>query len=293
MSDLAAETALTAPRIARKRGTWLRRHPTIVLGATILAVIVLAAVFASIVAPQDPLAMDPIHRLRPPDAAHWFGTDALGRDVFSRTLHGGRVSLLVGIGVATLATLIGVTIGTLAGWVRWLEPIIMRLVDAMMSIPGILLAIALVSINRPTPPVLIAAIALPEIPRVVRLTRAVVLTIRGQPYVEAAITSGTRPAALLLRHILPNAVAPVIVQATFICALAIILEATLSFLGAGSPPEVPSWGNIIASGRIYIRTAPWIILYPGLALALTVLSINLLGDGLRDMMDPRLRRALR
>jgi peptide/nickel transport system permease protein len=289
MPNLAAGHALPA----RRRAAWPRRHPTIILGATILAVIVLAALFASIIAPQDPLAMDPIHRLRPPSAAHWFGTDALGRDVFSRTLHGGRVSLLVGIGVATVATLIGVAVGTLAGWVRWLEPIVMRLVDAMMSIPGILLAIALVSINRPTPPVLIAAIALPEIPRVVRLTRAVVLTIRGQPYVEAAITTGTRPASLLLRHILPNAMAPVIVQATFICALAIILEATLSFLGAGSPPEVPSWGNIIASGRIYIRTAPWIILYPGLALALTVLSINLLGDGLRDMMDPRLRRALR
>jgi peptide/nickel transport system permease protein len=272
---------------------WMRRHPTVVLGGTVLLAIVLMALFADVLAPQDPLAMDPIHRLRAPSAEHWFGTDPLGRDVYSRVLHGGRVSLLVGIGVAVTATVIGVAIGILAGWVRWLEPLVMRLVDAMMSIPGILLAIALVSLNRPTPGVLIFAIAMPEIPRVVRLTRAVVLTIRDQPYVEAAIAGGTRPLALMTRHILPNALAPVIVQATFICALAIILEATLSFLGAGSPPEVPSWGNIIASGRVYIRTAPWIILYPGAALALTVLSINLLGDGLRDMMDPRLRRVLR
>ena len=282
-----------APGVTRLNVVWLRRHPTALLGGLVLLLIVLAAILAPVLAPQDPLAMNPMHRLRAPSADNWFGTDGLGRDVFSRTLYGGRVSLLVGIGVAGVATVIGVAVGMLAGWLRWLDPIVMRLVDAMMSIPGILLAIALVSINRPTPGVLIAAIALPEIPRVVRLTRAVVLTIRGQPYIEAAIASGTRPGALMLRHILPNALAPIVVQATFICALAIILEATLSFLGAGSPPEVPSWGNIIASGRGTIRVAPWIILYPGAALALTVLSINLLGDGLRDMMDPRLRSVLR
>lgn len=270
-----------------------RRHVPMLAGGAVLAFVVLTAIAAPWIAGQDPLAMNPAARLRPPSAAHWFGTDGFGRDVFSRTLHGGRVSLLVGLGVATLASCVGVVVGTLGGFIRWLDPIVMRLCDAMMSIPGILLAIALVSINRPTPGMLIFAIALPEIPRVVRLTRAVVLTVREQPYIEAAIAAGTRPARLVLRHVLPNAIAPVVVQATFICGLAVILEASLSFLGAGSPPEIPSWGNIIASGRSFIRNAPWIILWPGLALALTVLSINLLGDGLRDMLDPRLARRLR
>jgi peptide/nickel transport system permease protein len=270
-----------------------RRHGAVTLGTAILLLVVLAALFAPLLAGQDPLAMAPAQRLRPPSAAHWFGTDALGRDVFSRTLYGGRVSLLVGLGVATLATCLGVVIGTLGGFVAWLDPVIMRATDAMMSIPGILLAIALVSINKPGTLTLVVAIAVPEIPRVVRLTRAVVLTVRGQTYIEAAVAVGTRPLRLLVRHVLPNALAPIVVQATFICALAVILEASLSFLGAGSPPEVASWGNIIASGRTFIRTAPWIILWPGLSLALTVLSINLLGDGLRDLQDPRLRRSLR
>lgn len=275
-----------------RRISW-RRHGVMLAGGAMLVIVVLASLAAPLLAGQDPLAMNPAMRLRPPSLAHWFGTDAFGRDVFSRTLYGGRISLMVGIGVATLATLLGVAIGLLGGFIRWLDPIVMRLTDALMSIPGILLAIALVSINRPTPLVLICAIALPEVPRVIRLTRSVVLTVREQPYIEAAIAVGTRPARLLLRHVLPNAIAPVVVQATFICALAVILEASLSFLGAGSPPEVPSWGNIIASGRSFITRAWWIIFWPGMALALTVLSINMLGDGLRDMLDPRLKRKLR
>ncbi len=275
-----------------RRINW-RRHGVMLAGGAMLVIVVLASLAAPLLAGQDPLAMNPAMRLRPPSLAHWFGTDAFGRDVFSRTLYGGRISLMVGIGVATLATLLGVAIGLLGGFIRWLDPIVMRLTDALMSIPGILLAIALVSINRPTPLVLICAIALPEVPRVIRLTRSVVLTVREQPYIEAAIAVGTRPARLLLRHVLPNAIAPVVVQATFICALAVILEASLSFLGAGSPPEVPSWGNIIASGRSFLTRAWWIIFGPGMALALTVLSINMLGDGLRDMLDPRLKRKLR
>ena len=188
-----------------------------------------------------------------------------------------------------LSCVCGLALGIVAGFFRSLDAILMRIMDAMMSIPAILLAIALVAINRPTPTVLIVAIALPEIPRVARLVRAVVLTIREQTYVEAAVAVGTRPLRLLWRHVLPNAIAPLIVQATFVCALAIIIEASLSFLGAGTPPEVPSWGNIIAGGRSYLRNAPWILLYPGLLLGLTVLSVNLLGDGLRDMVDPRRR----
>ena len=275
----------------RNQKTFIRwrpnKHLMIIVGSILIAAVTTSALLAPWIATQDPLAMDPVSRLRPPSSAHWFGTDALGRDLFSRTLHGGRVSLVVGLGVAALSTILGVTFGIVAGFVRPLEGLIMRFADAMMAIPPILLAIALLTINPPGTAMIIVAIALPEIPRMVRLSRAVVLTVREQPYIDAAIVAGTRPLRLMLRHVLPNVAGPVVVQATFICALAIILEASLSFLGAGAPPEVPSWGNIIASGRSYIRNAPWIILFPGGMLALTVLSINLLGDALRDVLDPK------
>jgi peptide/nickel transport system permease protein len=272
---------------------FLRDHRLLAIGAVILSVIALLALLAPVIAPYDPLQMSPAERLKPPSLDHLFGTDHLGRDVFSRTLWGGRVSLVVGLGVAALSCACGLALGIIAGFFRAIDAIVMRVMDAMMAIPAILLAIALVSINRPTPAILIVAIALPEIPRVARLVRAVVLTIREQTYVEAAIAVGTRPLRLLARHVLPNAMAPLIVQATFVCALAIIIEASLSFLGAGTPPEVPSWGNIIAGGRSYLRNAPWILLYPGLLLGLTVLAVNLLGDGLRDTLDPRLARRMR
>lgn len=261
---------------------------SLLLGTTVFTLIVLIAIAAPWIAPQDPLAMDPMHRLRAPSVLHWLGTDALGRDVFSRTLRGGRTSLIIGLGVSIITTIIGVAIGILAGMFRRLDPLIMRAVDALMAIPAILLAIALVTINKPTILVLIAAIALPEIPRMVRLVRAVVLTLATQPFVTAAVASGSSPARVIRLHIIPNTLAPILVQASFIAAVAIILEASLGFLGAGAPPEIASWGNIIAAGRAYIRTAPWIILSPGTALALTVLSINLVGDGLRDALDPRL-----
>ena len=277
-------------RVALPLGRFLPGRGVVAVGGTILLVVTLISIFAPQIAVQDPLMIDVLHRAKPPSLAHPFGTDALGRDVFSRTVYGGRVSLTVGLGVAVVTTIFGLMIGIFSGFYRAADAVIMRIMDGLMSIPAILLAIALVSINRPSPPTLIMAIAIPEIPRMVRLVRSVVLIIREQTYIEAAIASGTRPLRMFVRHVLPNAMAPVIVQATFVCALAIILEATLSFLGIGTPPEVPSWGNIIAGGRTFIRTAPWILLYPGLLLGVTVLSVNLMGDGLRDLLDPRMSR---
>jgi peptide/nickel transport system permease protein len=196
----------------------------------------------------------------------------------------------VGITVAIIAVFIGLIVGMLAGYIRWLDGIIMRLMDGLMAIPEILLAIALVSLSRAGLPAVIIAIVIPQVPRVVRLVRSVVLSIREEPYVEAAITVGTRTPLLLFRHVLPNTIAPLLVQGTFICASAILVEAILSFLGIGIPPEVPTWGNIMAEGRTYFRVLPHNILYPGIALALAVLAINILGDGLRDTLDPRLAK---
>ena len=279
---------------SERRFRWpVARHGMLMAGAALLVAVALVSIFAPFIATHDPQAMNPIERLRAPTLAHFFGTDSYGRDVFSRAVYGGRVSLTVGLGVATLSTVFGVAIGVCSGFYRRADAVIMRITDGIMSIPAILLAIALVTINQPGTLTLIVAITVPEVPRVVRLVRSVVLTIREQTYVEAAIAVGTPPLRLLVRHVLPNALAPIIVQATFICAVAIIIEASLSFLGIGTPPEVPSWGNLIAGGRNFIRNAPWIIIYPGAMLGLTVLSINLLGDGLRDMLDPRFARTLR
>jgi peptide/nickel transport system permease protein len=284
--------ALDPPRASRRLRV-ARRHSMALVGAVILALAVLISVFAPVLASSNPLDMNPVERLRPPSLAHPFGTDAYGRDVYSRAVYGGRVSLVVGLGVAIASTVFGVAIGLCAGFYRRADAVIMRITDGIMAIPGILLAIAFVSINKPGALTLIVAITIPEIPRVVRLVRSVVLTIREQIYIEAAIATGTPALRLLLRHILPNALAPISVQATFIAAVAIIIESSLSFLGVGIPPDVPSWGNIIASGRNFIRNAPWIILYPGAMLGLTVLAINLLGDGLRDLLDPRFARTMR
>jgi peptide/nickel transport system permease protein len=286
---------LSARLASADRRPWLafaRRHPLLVAGACLLVLMAAASLAAPWLAPYDPTDMNALHRLKPPSAQHWFGTDALGRDVFSRTLWGGRVSLVVGISVAALATAIGVLIGMIAGFNRWADAIAMRFMDGMMAIPGILLAVALMTLTRASIGTVIVAIAVPEIPRVVRLVRSLVLTIREQPYVQAAEAIGTRFHWILLRHVLPNTVTPLIVQATFICASAVIFEAYLSFLGAGTPPEIPSWGNMMAEGRSVVQLAFGIILFPGIFLGLTVLSINLLGDGLRDMLDPRIARRL-
>lgn len=274
---------------------WLRfskRHPMLVFGLVLLLAMVFLAVFAPWLTSHDPTEMNVIERLKPASAAHVFGTDAMGRDIFSRTLHGARVSLLVGFCVALLSVAIGVVIGTVAGFSRWIDAVVMRIMDGMMAIPGILLAVALMTLIQASVQTVIIAIALPEIPRVVRLVRALVLTIREQPYIQAAEAMGTRLPRILARHVIPNLLTPLIVQASFICASAMIFEAYLSFLGAGTPPEVPSWGNIMADGRSVVQLAFGVILYPGLFLGLTVLAVNLIGDGLRDLLDPRIARKL-
>ncbi len=270
----------------------LRRHPTAIFGAIVLLLMVLIAIFAPWLGTTDPLALSPIRRMRPVSAEYWFGSDMLGRDVYSRVLYGTRVSLSVGLAVAVLATTVGLAIGLITGYLRWLDAVMMRVMDGLMSIPSVLLAIALISLTRASLENVIMAIAITEVPRVVRLVRALVLSLREQPYVEAAIASGTRLPAILLRHILPNTLAPLLVQATYICASAMITEAILSFVGAGTPPNIPSWGNIMAEARSLIQVAPTILLFPGIFLSLTVLSVNLLGDGMRDALDPRLARRM-
>jgi peptide/nickel transport system permease protein len=287
------EAAAEVPRRKPRGLYWhARRHPTVTLGLLMLAAIVLATVLAPWLASRDPLAIDPLMRLKPPSADYLFGTDAIGRDLWSRTIHGGRVSLVVGLVVAVLATAIGLLIGLVSGYNRIADAILMRFMDGLMSIPTILLAIALMAIVRASVMTVILAITVVEVPRVVRLVRSVVLSIREQAYVEAAVIVGSRFGKILFRHILPNTLAPLIVQATYICAAAILIESLLSFLGAGTPPEVPSWGNIMAEGRTYFMLAPWIIFTPGLVVVATVLAINLMGDGLRDMLDPRFARRL-
>ncbi|RWI54722.1 MAG: ABC transporter permease [Mesorhizobium sp.] len=260
------------------------------ISTVLLALLLAAAVFAPLVAPYDPMAMAPQDRLLPPSVEHPFGTDGLGRDVLSRVLYGGRVSLIVGFSVAALTTVFGLVFGMIAGFSRLLDPLLMRLMDGLMAIPGILLAIALMSLSKPGLLPVIVAIAIPEIPRMARLARSAVLTIREQAYIEAAISIGTRWHRLLLFHVLPNCFSLLIVQATFVCASAILFEAYLSFLGAGVSPEIPSWGNIIAQGRNFVQIAFWVVFWPALVLGLTVLVVNVVGDGLRDMFDPRTSR---
>jgi len=299
---LPAEISDAAP-VARRAGTVrkLARNPSVVIGATIVAILALVGLFAPLLGTIDPAEINPVFRNKKPGVertirsddgkevafVHRFGTDSLGRDVYSRVVYGARVSLIIGVTVAVLSVAVGLTIGLIAGYIRWLDGIIMRIMDGLMAIPAILLAMGVVSLSRAGLVAVVIAIVIPDIPRVVRLVRSIVLSIREEPYVEAAITVGTPTPTLLVRHVLPNTVAPLIVQGTFICGSAILIEAVLSFLGIGIPPETPTWGNIMAEGRSLFRIFPHNIFYPGVFLAFAVLAINMLGDGLRDTLDPR------
>ena len=275
--------------VQRRRGlrqVW-QKHPSVVIGATMLTVTVLAAVAAPWLGTTDPQAIAPFNRLEAPGAQFWFGGDLVGRDVYSRTVYGARVSLAVGAGVVAGGLSLGLAVGLLSGFVRWIDQLLMRVMDGLMAIPSILLAVALISLTGASLQNIVIAISIAEVPRVARLVRSVVLSLKEQPYVEAAITSGTSFVRILWRHILPNTVAPLVVQGTYVFASAILTEAILSFIGAGTPPSTPSWGNIIAEGRTVFSIAPHIVLFPGLALFFTALGVNLLGDGLRDIFDPR------
>jgi peptide/nickel transport system permease protein len=305
----AADTTADARRMPILETGVVRRllgNPTVVAGAAILIIILAAGLAAPWLGTVDPAAINPAVRNKAPGfveivrsadgtqatIAHRMGTDTLGRDVYSRVLYGARTSLLVGVTVAVISIAIGLCIGLVVGYIRWLDGIIMRVMDGVMAIPAILLAIAVVSLSSAGLTAVIVAIVIPEIPRVVRLVRSVVLSVREEPYVEAAISVGTPTLPLLIRHILPNTIPPLIVQATYIVAVAILIEAILSFLGVGIPPEIPTWGNIMAEGRALFRVFPHNILYPGIFLALTILAVNMLGDGLRDTLDPRMKKRL-
>ena len=282
------------------------RNTSVRIGATVLVLLVLIALVAPFMGTVDPAVMDgSVMNVLPGERGEfmlldgrtiqhtfWMGTDSFGRDIWSRVLYGARISLLVGLFVAVVAVLVGSIAGLSAGYFRWLDGILMRVMDGLMAIPGILLAIALMAVTRASLTTVIVAITVPEIPRVVRLVRSLSLTLREQLFVEAAHAVGTRLPAVLWRHVLPNMLAPLVVQATFVAASAVLIEASLSFLGVGIPAQTPSWGNMMAEGRNVVAVAFHIILYPGILLAITVLSINMVGDGLRDALDPRLARQL-
>ncbi|ALM83428.1 ABC transporter permease [Bordetella sp. N] len=290
----SAPTATTAAAAAPARPRSALRanfgSGPVLAACTVLAIIILAALAANLLGLADPLAINPMERLKSFSAAHWFGTDAYGRDVLSRVIYGARNSLIIGAGTTVAALIPGLLLGVIAGYFRAADMVIMRILDGIMSIPSILLAIAFVAVTGASLTTVLIAIAVPEFPRVVRLVRGLILTLREEPYVEAAISLGTPTPMLMLRHLVPNTVAPLIVQGTFIFASAILSEAVMSFLGVGMPPEIPSWGNIIAEGRMYFQLKPELILLPGAFLALTVLSVNLMGDAMRDALDPKMAK---
>lgn len=291
-----------------KGGLWraLRGNWAVMTGGSVLSLLALIALAAPWLGTVDPTLFDPASRDLLPGAigditnldgetiVHKFlmGSDGFGRDIYSRVIYGTRVSLIVGAAVALVALFFGVGCGLTAGYIRWLDGVLMRVMDGVMAIPGILIAIALVALWRASLPTVIIAIAIPEIPRVTRLVRSLVLSIREEPYVEAAVSLGTRTLKIMFGHILPNTMAPLIVQGTYICASAILVEAILSFLGVGLPPDIPTWGNIMAEGRVQFNDYPHNVFFPGVFLALTVLAINMLGDGLRDTLDPRMSQRI-
>lgn len=281
--EAIAERLSVGARVAR----FMRRQPTLVLGVAVLMIIVIGGALAPVWWTGDPLEMRPAERLTGPAPGHWFGTDNFGRDVYTRTVYGTRVSLIVGATVAIASLVLGTTLGLVIGFYRRLDGVMMRVMDGLMAIPAILLALALMALMKASVRNVIIALVIPEIPRVIRVVRASVLSLREHTMVEGARALGARTPRILARYMLPALVAPLIVQATYICASAILFEAYLSFLGAGTPPHIPSWGNIMAEGKTYVQLAFWIILFPGLFLALTVLAVNLVGDGLRETLDVR------
>ena len=303
MADVILDTPIAAapakPAVSLRK---MLHNPAVLFGATVIVIVLLMGLLAPWLGTVDPTAINPIARNKVPGTEisvrtdtgerikmiARFGTDSLGRDVYSRVVYGARVSLLVGISVALISVSCGMLIGLLAGFFRILDSIIMRIMDGLMAIPAILLAIAMVSLFRSSVWTVIVAITVPQVPGVVRLVRSIVLSVREEPYVEAAVTLGTSTPKLLWRHVLPNTIAPMIVQGTFICASAILVEAILSFLGIGVPPEIPTWGNIMAEGRQVFSLYPHNIIYPGICLAMTILAVNILGDGLRDTLDPKM-----
>lgn len=291
----ADELAPVATETNRKTSTASQlllslRSVPVMLAFVVLVVVVVLAALSPLLGTVDPIAINPSARFRPISEAFWLGSDAYGRDLYSRLLYGARVSLIVGLGAAAASIAVGLAIGVMAGYVRVLDAIIMRVMDGVMAIPSILLAIALVSLTGASLVTVLVAITVPEIPRVVRLVRSIILNVRSEAYVEAAVSLGTPTLRILTRHMVPNTVAPLIVQGTFIFASAILTEATLSFLGAGLPTEIPSWGNMMADGRMYFQLYPGLVLYPGIVLALTLLSVNILGDVLRDVLDPKMAK---
>jgi peptide/nickel transport system permease protein len=268
------------------------RNRRLVIGSLLLLGLLLVAVLAQLLATHSPLLVRPEIRLSPPSAEHRFGTDNFGRDLYSRTVYGARISLLVGGTVALLAALAGTSFGLLGGYYQRVDLVLMRIMDGMMAFPGIVLAVGIMAAMGPHVANVIVALAIVQAPRVVRVVRSVVISLRQMQYVEAARCMGVSDWRMLLRHILPNCISPLVVQCTFIFGEAVLGEASLSFLGVGAPPEIPSWGVILGEARLYIRTAPWMMFLPGTALTLTVLALNLVGDGIRDWLDPRLRKTM-
>ena len=280
---------LLAPRRRFPLVRKLFKHRSFVIGLTVVALLVLAAIIGPWLTGLDPTAMRMRNRFKPPMPGLWFGADQFGRDVLTRVLYGARLSLFIGLSVALMSGAIGALIGICAGYFRRLDSLLMRFMDALLAFPAILLAIGISAALGPQTTSVIIALGVAYVPRTARITRASTLVIREMEYVEAARLSGAGHVRMILRHILPNCMGPLVVQLTFVFAYAILAEAALSFLGIGPPPPAPSWGNIIAEGRDYSIEAWWIMLFPGLAISLAALGMNLLGDGLRDVLDPRLK----
>jgi peptide/nickel transport system permease protein len=284
------EPSITIAAPPRPRFGFLTATPIIATATFCLVAVALLSILAPWIAPHDPLQLLPAQRLKAASEQFPLGTDAYGRDVLSRIIYGGRISLLIGFGATLVSISIGLVIGLFSGFFRWLDAVLMRIMDGIMAIPAILLAIAVVSLSGASVMTVLIAITIPEIPRVARLVRSVVLSAREEPYVEAAISVGSALPKIMWRHLLPNTVAPLIVQGTNFCASAILTEAILSFLGAGISPETPTWGNIMAEGRAYFLIKPSLIFWAGLLLSITILSVNLIGDAARDALDPRMKQ---